>query len=98
MELKIHRGDVFYIQDSGYYVGSEMAKTRPAVIVSNEKNNQYFIERGGDNFVGLYADCRFCGRRNNRKSRGFTVHNADRRSRLGGKERFQDGNGGDRGK
>ncbi len=41
MELKIHRGDVFYIRDSGYYVGSEMAKTRPAVIVSNEKNNQY---------------------------------------------------------
>lgn len=37
MELKIHRGDVFYIRDSGYYVGSEMAKTRPAVIVSNEK-------------------------------------------------------------
>lgn len=41
MELNIHRGDVFYIQGPGYCVGSEMSKTRPAVVVSNEKNNIY---------------------------------------------------------
>ena len=41
MELNIHRGDVFYIQGPGYCVGSEMPKTRPAVVVSNEKNNIY---------------------------------------------------------
>lgn len=41
MELNIHRGDVFYIQGPSYCVGSEMSKTRPAVVVSNEKNNIY---------------------------------------------------------
>lgn len=41
MEKEIHRGDVFWIADTQTEVGSEYAKTRPAVIVSNEANNRY---------------------------------------------------------
>lgn len=41
MEQEIHRGDVFWIADTQTEVGSEYAKTRPAVIVSNEANNRY---------------------------------------------------------
>nr|DAH29142.1 MAG TPA: PemK-like protein [Caudoviricetes sp.] len=41
MGQEIHRGDVFWIADTQTEVGSEYAKTRPAVIVSNEANNRY---------------------------------------------------------
>lgn len=36
--MEIKRGDIWYV-DKSYYTGSEQAPGRPAVIVSNDKNN-----------------------------------------------------------
>ena len=36
----IHFGDVFYVKRSGKEIGSETKAGRPAVIVSNEANNE----------------------------------------------------------
>lgn len=40
-EYKITRGDIFYIRKHGGIVGSEQTPGRPAVVVSNEKNNKH---------------------------------------------------------
>lgn len=40
MENKIRRGDIYYI-DKYPTIGSEQQAGRPAIIVSNEKNNQH---------------------------------------------------------
>ena len=40
MEIEIKRGDIFYI-DKHPVVGSEQQAGRPAIIVSNEKNNRH---------------------------------------------------------
>ena len=40
MESKIRRGDIYYI-DKYPTIGSEQQAGRPAIIVSNEKNNQH---------------------------------------------------------
>ena len=37
-KVEIKRGDIWYV-DKSYYAGSEQAPGRPAVIVSNDKNN-----------------------------------------------------------
>lgn len=37
-KMEIKRGDIWYV-DKSYYTGSEQAPGRPAVIVSNDKNN-----------------------------------------------------------
>ena len=39
--MDIKRGDIFYIERGGISVGSEQNSGRPAVIVSNDKNNKY---------------------------------------------------------
>lgn len=39
--MEVCRGDIFYIIDNYASVGSEQKAGRPAVIVSNEKNNQF---------------------------------------------------------
>jgi len=36
----IKRGDIYYIEYSDRYVGSEQRSGRPAIIVSNDRNNQ----------------------------------------------------------
>ena len=41
MEQNIHRGDIFWVNHPQEGVGSEMKKVRPAVVVSNEKNNLF---------------------------------------------------------
>lgn len=41
MEQNIHRGDIFWVDHPQQGVGSEMKKVRPAVVVSNEKNNLF---------------------------------------------------------
>lgn len=38
--MDIKRGDIWYIE-SGYTVGSEQRAGRPAIVVSNDRNNQY---------------------------------------------------------
>ena len=40
MEIEIKRGDILYI-DKHPVVGSEQQAGRPAIIVSNEKNNRH---------------------------------------------------------
>ena len=37
--MTVYRGDIFYINKSGYAVGSEQESGRPAVIVSNDTGN-----------------------------------------------------------
>ena len=39
-DLNIYRGDVFFVENYGKRIGSEQAEGRPAVIVSNDKNNE----------------------------------------------------------
>ena len=41
MENNIRRGDIFWVDHPQECVGSEMKKIRPAVVVSNEKNNLF---------------------------------------------------------
>lgn len=41
LDFKIHRGDIFWIRQDYSAVGSEQKKNRPAIIVSNDKNNTY---------------------------------------------------------
>lgn len=41
LDIKIHRGDIFWIRQDYGAVGSEYKKNRPAIIVSNDKNNTY---------------------------------------------------------
>ena len=38
--MSINRGDIWYV-DRGYAVGSEQRPGRPAIVVSNQKNNQH---------------------------------------------------------
>ena len=40
-DIRVHRGDIFWIRQDNGAVGSEYRKNRPAIIVSNEKNNTY---------------------------------------------------------
>ena len=40
-DYKIARGDIFYVTRIGANVGSEQIAGRPAVIVSNDKNNEF---------------------------------------------------------
>lgn len=40
-DIRIHRGDIFWVRQDYTTVGAEIRKNRPAVIVSNEKNNAY---------------------------------------------------------
>nr|DAR09629.1 MAG TPA: PemK-like protein [Caudoviricetes sp.] len=40
-DIRIHRGDIFWVRQDYAAVGSEARKNRPAIIVSNEKNNTY---------------------------------------------------------
>lgn len=39
--MNINRGDIWYVMNSYQTVGSEQRPGRPAVVVSNQKNNQY---------------------------------------------------------
>lgn len=39
--MEVCRGDIYYIIDNNNSVGSEQKAGRPAVVVSNEKNNQF---------------------------------------------------------
>ena len=41
LDIKIHRGDIFWIRQDYGAIGSEQKKNRPAIIVSNDKNNTY---------------------------------------------------------
>ena len=36
----VERGDIYYIRSTGFECGSEQRKTRPAIVVSNNKNNR----------------------------------------------------------
>lgn len=40
-EYKIMRGDIFYVTKYGDTTGSEQSSGRPAVVVSNDKNNEH---------------------------------------------------------
>ena len=40
-DTRVHRGDIFWVYQNHSAIGSEYKKTRPAIIVSNEKNNTY---------------------------------------------------------
>lgn len=40
-DMRIHRGDIFWVRQDYAAVGSEARKNRPAIIVSNDKNNTY---------------------------------------------------------
>lgn len=40
-DIRIHRGDIFWVRQDYAAVGSETRKNRPAIIVSNDKNNTY---------------------------------------------------------
>lgn len=40
-DIRIHRGDIFWVRQDYAAVGSEARKNRPAIIVSNDKNNTY---------------------------------------------------------
>lgn len=40
-DIRIHRGDIFWVRQDYTTVGAEIKKNRPAIIVSNEKNNAY---------------------------------------------------------
>ena len=40
--MSIRRGDIYYIESTGYMAtGSEQYAGRPAIVVSNEKNNEF---------------------------------------------------------
>ena len=39
--MEIYRGDIFFVRKGGYNTGSEQNHGRPAVVVSNEKANQF---------------------------------------------------------
>lgn len=39
--MEVYRGDIFYIQNTGYNVGSEQNSGRPAIIVSNDMGNEH---------------------------------------------------------
>lgn len=39
--MEVYRGDIFYIQNTGYNVGSEQNSGRPAIIVSNNVGNEH---------------------------------------------------------
>lgn len=39
--MEVCRGDIFYVNDNHDSVGNEQKAGRPAVVVSNEKNNQF---------------------------------------------------------
>lgn len=41
MNNSIKRGEIYYIRDTRQGVGSEQRADRPAVVVSNNKNNEY---------------------------------------------------------
>ena len=41
LDYKIHRGDIFWVRQDLNSVGSEIRKNRPAIIVSNDRNNTY---------------------------------------------------------
>lgn len=41
METNIRRGDIFWVDNWKDGLGSEIRKSRPAVVVSNEKNNLF---------------------------------------------------------
>ena len=47
--MEVFRGDIFYVTSLNDEVGSEQHAGRPAVIVSNEKNNQF-----GENVTIVY--------------------------------------------
>ena len=51
--MEFYRGDIFYVTKANDEVGSEQHAGRPAVIVSNEKNNQY-----GENVTIVYLTSR----------------------------------------
>lgn len=38
--MEVYRGDIFYIQNTGYNVGSEQTSGRPAIVVSNDIGNK----------------------------------------------------------
>jgi mRNA interferase MazF len=40
-DIRIHRGDIFWVRQDYAAFGSEARKNRPAIIVSNDKNNTY---------------------------------------------------------
>lgn len=40
-EHKVMRGDIFYVTKYGETTGSEQSSGRPAVVVSNDKNNEH---------------------------------------------------------
>lgn len=40
-DIRIHRGDIFWVRQDYAAVGSEARKNRPAIIVSNDKNDTY---------------------------------------------------------
>lgn len=40
-DIRIYRGDIFWVRQDYTTVGAEIKKDRPAIIVSNEKNNAY---------------------------------------------------------
>jgi mRNA interferase MazF len=39
--MNIYRGDIFYIQNTGYSTGSEQNSGRPAIVVSNDIGNEH---------------------------------------------------------
>lgn len=39
--MGIKRGDIYYIESGGYTTGSEQRPGRPAIVVSNDKNNEH---------------------------------------------------------
>lgn len=41
MNKKVRRGDIWFVRDLGNAVGHEMKKNRPAIIVSNDTNNEH---------------------------------------------------------
>lgn len=41
MEERIKRGEVYYVYPSGYETGSEQIAGRPAIVVSNNRANEY---------------------------------------------------------
>ena len=39
--MQVYRGDIFYIQNTGYSTGSEQNSGRPAIVVSNDIENEH---------------------------------------------------------
>ncbi len=39
--MQVYRGDIFYIQNTGYTTGSEQNSGRPAIVVSNDIGNEH---------------------------------------------------------